>query len=74
MHYGKRPTYRFAETRRVRPVAEPKPAFPLICGMCVTAIVTLGIDGSPALATCVGVIAGAFAVFGTTLAMKKLGA
>ena len=73
MHHGKRPTMRFAETRQVRPVAEPQPLFPLLCGMCVTAIVTLGIDGDPMISTFLGVIAGAAAVFGCTLAMKKLG-
>jgi len=71
--YGKRPTMRFAESRPVRPVAEPQPLFPLLCGMCVTAIVTLGIDGNPMLATFIGVLAGAAAVFGCTLALKKLG-
>lgn len=73
MHYGKRPTMRFAETRNIRPVSEPQPIFPLLCGMCVTAIVTLGIDASPMISTMLGVVAGAFAVFGCTLALKKFG-
>ncbi len=71
--HSKRPTMRFAESRRIRPAAEPQPMFPLVCGMAVTALVTLGIDGHPALATFIGVLAGAAAVFGCTMAMKKLG-
>lgn len=71
--HGKRPTMRFAESRPVRPVAEPRPIFPLACGMLVTGMVTLGVDGHPALATFIGVLAGAAAVFGCTLAMKRLG-
>jgi hypothetical protein len=64
---------RFAESRPVRPVAQPQPLFPLMCGMCVTAIVTLGIEGNPMMATMLGVLAGAVAVFACSLAMKKLG-
>lgn len=73
MHNGKRPTMRFAESRQIRPRAEPQPMFPLACGMCVTAIVTLGIDASPMISTTLGVLAGAVAVFACSLAMKKLG-
>ncbi len=69
----KRPTMRFAESRQIRRAAEPKPIFPLICGMIVTAIVTLGVEGNPAFATCMGVLAGAVAVYFCTLAMKKFG-
>jgi len=64
---------RFAESRPVRPAAQPQPLLPLVCGMCVTAIVTLGIDAGPMISTSLGVVAGAVAVFACTLAMKKFG-
>jgi hypothetical protein len=42
-----------------------------MCGLFVCAIVVLGMDAPVAVATCVGVLMGAIAHFGCSLAMMK---
>ncbi len=72
--HGKRPAMRFAESRQIhRPASQSQSILPLICGMGVTAIVTLGVNAEPMIATCLGVLAGAVATFAFALAMKRFG-
>ena len=63
----------YASRTPERPASRSEGGFPLMCGLAVTTIVTLGLDYSPMTSTLVGVCAGACAMFFTALAMRIKG-